>query len=352
MLMLHAGAGNKCLEQLTTSLKLEDLSVMELLTQTDELMKSLIQTGEKSYVMLKTANRIYPCIDSSILERYVEYSNDHFSADVKALNLTRNSKEWRSEVNAWLDEHTKHKVKELISAHLLRSSANKRMVIANAIHFQANWLHPFNIEDATTQGFKKNKAEIVKVKMLHRLNQDTLFDDNKELDCQVLELMFDGNEHGFVIILPNAVEGLVKLEANLNLMNLQLIMKRATRGTIDIVIPKFQMESELALDEIFSDLGMSCMFDSVEADFSGMAREQLTVDNMFHKAYVGIHEFGVEAAAGTSAFGTFETEEAPGLSNFAFVADHPFIFMIWDHKTDIPLFIGRYLGPSHTHKYQ
>jgi serine protease inhibitor len=40
----------------------------------------------------------------------------------------------------------------------------------------------------------------------------------------------------------------------------------------------------------------------------------------------------------------------------SFIADHPFLFMIWDHRLQVPLFIGRFMEPAnagdgdqHTH---
>jgi serpin B len=57
---------------------------------------------------------------------------------------------------------------------------------------------------------------------------------------------------------------------------------------------------------------------------------------------VEVNEEGSEAAASTTIVVSRESAMPPP---FAFVADHPFLFVIRENETGTPLFIGRYTDP-------
>jgi serpin B len=59
-----------------------------------------------------------------------------------------------------------------------------------------------------------------------------------------------------------------------------------------------------------------------------------------HKGFVEVNEEGTEAAAATGVV-VGETSAPP-----AFVADHPFLFLIRDNVTGSVLFVGRIVNPA------
>jgi len=68
---------------------------------------------------------------------------------------------------------------------------------------------------------------------------------------------------------------------------------------------------------------------------------ELWLDEVYHKAFVKVDEWGTEAAVATGIPGVLA---AP----VEFRADHPFIFLIRDRKTGAILFLGRVLNPAGT----
>ena len=77
---------------------------------------------------------------------------------------------------------------------------------------------------------------------------------------------------------------------------------------------------------------------SSNADFSGFSdTTPLMVDSIVHKAVVEVDEKGTKAAAATGVV-LMPTSIAYGE---ALTADHPFMFMIKDNKTDAILFLGQ-----------
>jgi hypothetical protein len=53
---------------------------------------------------------------------------------------------------------------------------------------------------------------------------------------------------------------------------------------------------------------------------------------------------GTEAAAATG----YMIRVNCAVRTMSFNADHPFLFMIWDHRLQVPLFIGRFMEPAST----
>jgi serpin B len=95
------------------------------------------------------------------------------------------------------------------------------------------------------------------------------------------------------------------------------------------------------MKQVLSSLGMSDLFDKDKADLSGMGKD-LHVSGVFKKAFIDVNEEGTEAASST-------WDGAMVLSDDTlpqFQADHPFFFMIWDHRLNVPLFIGRLTNPN------
>jgi serpin B len=92
-------------------------------------------------------------------------------------------------------------------------------------------------------------------------------------------------------------------------------------------------------------MGMPLAF-SDSADFSGMtASEAVHIAAVLHKAFVAVDEEGTEAAAATAIILEKEADDKP-LEPKEFRADHPFLFLIRDVRSDAILFMGRVSNPA------
>lgn len=194
--------------------------------------------------------------------------------------------------------------------------------------------------------------------ILHQLQQITAFTNcilfpivatNEKLNCVTLEIPYlgeDGDGISMVVLLPtfvpNAVDDLVK---RLTPELLQEALEDGMSREVELHFPKISFEKTYELVPVLTKLGIGNLFDS-SADLSGFFDEgNVNLDDAVHKAKIEINEEGSTAAAATVLF-SFRSSRP--LEPAQFFCNHPFLFLIYDHKSKGILFTGVYKGPSHS----
>ncbi|KAI0237053.1 Serpin B3, partial [Lamellibrachia satsuma] len=159
------------------------------------------------------------------------------------------------------------------------------------------------------------------------------------LNCKILELPYVGDEVSMYILLPNTVDGLAALEAQLTSVKLRNAISLMQNAKVDVSIPKFKMTLAIDLKDILKSMGMTDLFKINVADLSGIdGTRNLFVSKVVHKAYIDVNEEGTEAAAATGIVVAIKSvQPRPNI----FKADHPFLFFIREKVTGSILFSGR-----------
>ena len=170
------------------------------------------------------------------------------------------------------------------------------------------------------------------------------FATRPDVAMKVLELPYKGDDLSMLVLLPDAMDGLAAVEANLTAENVRRWTTGLARQDVLVFLPRFSVESGFGLGTTLAAMGMPQAF-SDRADFSGMnGTRDLSISAVLHKARVDVDEQGTEAAAATGvAVGVraMRPEEPP-----TFRADHPFVFFIRHNPTGAILFLGRVTSPK------
>ena len=86
-------------------------------------------------------------------------------------------------------------------------------------------------------------------------------------------------------------------------------------------------------------MGMNDAFDMDQADFSGIAdvnKGELYISRVIHKTAINVDEKGTKAGAATAV----EMKTNGAFLNAVYL-NRPFVYMIVDNQTCLPLFIGQ-----------
>ncbi|KAG8235041.1 hypothetical protein J437_LFUL017470 [Ladona fulva] len=263
----------------------------------------------------------------------------------------------REEINHWVEEQTKGHIKDLIPEDGITTNTN--IVVVNAAYFKGLWASQFSPEQTKREVFYESRSRQTFVQMMHQKGNFNHM-VSETLGAQILELPYTGETASLVILLPpfNLPDGLERTVAQLNVDALREALGPGSgfERPIEVALPKFSIEHSFDLKPTLSHLGLGSIFD-IGADFSDFvgeddlnkkdanetsSRRPIVLDAAIHKARVDLDETGTEAAAATALF-SFRSSRP--LEPTSFVANHPFVFLIYDRVAQSILFAGVYRSP-------
>ena len=340
--MTYAGAQGETAQQMADTLQFV-LPQNRLHPAFNDLDLELARRGEGAEgkdgegFRLNIVNAIWGQKDYEFLSDFLDLLAENYGAGLRVLDFASAPEESRITINNWVSDQTEGRIEDLIPQGLI--DALTRLVLTNAIYFNAAWQYPFE-EDMTEDGpFYLLDGGEVTVPMMR---QTELLGYAEGDGYQAVELPYDGGELSMIILLPQTGQ-FDTFEDSLDAQQVDEIIGRLELRQVTLAMPKFEFESEFSLREPLSAMGMQIAF-SGAADFSGMTgNRDLFIAEVIHKAFVSVDEAGTEAAAATAV--VMELTAVPE-TPVEVTIDHPFIFLIRDIETGAVLFIGRVVNPS------
>ena len=286
---------------------------------------------------LNIVNAIWGQDGYQFLSEFLDVLAENYGAGLRTLDFANAPEESRITINNWVSDQTEDRIEDLIPQGLI--DALTRLVLTNAIYFNAAWQHPFS-EDITEDGpFYLLDGGEVTVPMMRQTESFSYAEGD---EYQAVELPYDGRELSMVILLPRAGQ-FEAFEGSIDAQVVDAILKGLESRQVALTLPEFEFESYFHLKEILAAMGMPVAF-SGDADFSGMTgNRDLFIAEVIHKAFISVDEAGTEAAAATAVV---MKEIAAPLEPIEVTIDHPFIFLIRDIETGTILFVGRIVNPS------
>ncbi len=236
------------------------------------------------------------------------------------------------DVNRWVEQHTDGMIDRILE----EIDPNAVLYLINALVFDAEWETVYKKTDISEGVFTAATGEQRTVERMHAA-ESRFLDDGRATGF--IKNYKDGH-YRFAALLPNEGIGLDEYIAGLTADGLLDTLQNAAAVSVETVMPKFQCEYELQMNKLLAAMGMPTAFDSAAADFSRMAvssRGNIFIGNVLHKTYISVDERGTRAGAVTSVE---MKDEAAALFDRTVILDRPFLYMILDGETNLPLFIG------------
>ena len=292
---------------------------------------------------LRLANALWAQQGQAFLADYLKLTQSDYGAGFQQVDFKGAPEAARLTINDWVAQATDDKIKDLLQPGVL--SSRTRLVLTNAIYFKGTWQTQFDPAQTKEEAFHLSAAKHAKAPMMHREGGFNYFDGGT---FQALEIPYKSVEMSMIILLPKEVGGLLALEQSLTAPNAkQWLGQLRSVPKVILTLPKFKMTRQFELKGTLGLMGMTLAFDA-HADFSGMTgKREFFISDVIHKAYVDVNEEGTEAAAATAVvMRTRLARMQPPPAPPVFRADHPFIFLIRDHRSGGILFMGRVADPT------
>ncbi len=288
---------------------------------------------------LNIVNAIWGQKDFEFLSEFLDVLAENYGTGLRILDFMKAPEQSRITINKWVSDQTEDRIKDLIPQGAIDELT--RLVLTNAIYFNAAWQYPFN-KDATSNGpFHLLSGNDVTVSMMRQTESFRYADGD---GYQAIELPYGGQELSMLILLPDTGQ-FDTFEERLDAEFVDEIIAKLETYEVALTMPKFEYESSFGLKEALSMLGMGVAF-TPDADFSGMnGKRDLLIQDVLHKAFVSVDEAGTEAAAATAVIVGLTSAPAQTIE---VKIDRPFIYIIRDIPTGSVIFAGRILNPEST----
>lgn len=287
-------------------------------------------TEDESYgyqSKVKIADAVWVDNGLTLQEKFKNTVLDSFGAEVEAVDFSAAEKTC-DVINSWCDKNTEGLIPKIITPDLIND--NTGLCLTNSLYFESGWSgEPWKVSDTEESFGKKEKTKYM------TCTGDQYYENDKATAFG----RDYANGLSFIGILPND-------EGNFNLEDLDiggLLKSNPEYDEVDCKMPKLNFETSTVLNDMLSSLGLDNLFSS-NADFSGIADQNVNVDTILQKTKLELDENGTKAAAVTAV--TMEcmsatVEKEPIIKTVGLT--RPFAFLIYDRSNNEILFRSKTL---------
>lgn len=299
---------------------------------------------------LNTAAKMYVQQGLQIRSEYIADLRRAFDTQLAQVDFKNHAAQVRNEINAFVENTTNNKIKDLLPPDALDSLT--RLVLISAIYMKAEWQYKFKLESTNMSGefYVAHRKQLRNDVPMMNLKKELEYAEN-EL-AQFVWMPYRGGEATMVIVVPRARDdGLAALQAGAADLNKLLGTLKRKSATVQLTMPRFKVETTSDLRQVMQQLHVQNAFDADRADFSGIVAEtdgpKLSIDKALQKVYIKADESGTEAAAATAV--VMAMRSALLFTNDKHIvevnADRPFMYWVEHVPTGCVLFSGAVVDP-------
>jgi serpin B len=298
---------------------------------------------KKRGYQLSTANALWGQMGFGFRPEFLKLTNDNYGAGLREVDFAHSPEPSRQTINGWVEKETHDKIKDLLQKGDITDLT--RLVLTNAIYFKGDWASQFKKDLTRDEPFHLTADKKADAPLMHQKGEFGYFDGDS---FQALQLPYAGKDLTMVVLLPKKVDGLADLEKDFTADKLDGWLHKLHPQEVIVTLPKYKATSRFSLKEKLPEMGMRRAFSPKEADLSGLAGSpgDLFISDVIHKAFVDVNEEGTEAAAATAVIVAEPSAVRRDPPAPEFRADHPFLFLIRDTRSDSVLFLGRLADPT------
>ncbi|MBR3950112.1 MAG: hypothetical protein IKJ84_05495 [Oscillospiraceae bacterium] len=328
--LLAESTGGTSQEQILSALNAPDIA--SLRTQAGQVWNAHYSADGATVSLL--ANSLWLDQDLTYRQDTVDLLARQYYASVFQGDL--GSSAMNEALQTWINQQTGGLLEQ--QSQNLEMSPDTVLALASTILYQAKWHTEFREENSEPSIFHAPGGDTQVTFMKDQLTYGPYYWGT---DFAAISLSIEGSGRMW-LVLPD--EGKTPEDVLSGGLALDMILGSPydypdqASIRVNLSLPKFDITSDLRLEESLQALGITEVFDPASADFSAILPDQPAwLDKVQHAARVMIDEEGISAAAYTAMM--VAGAALPPEDEVDFILDRPFLFVITSHD-NLPLFAG------------
>ena len=319
--MLRLGAKGDTNRELSNFLKQSSTPVeaAQGLQQVRGAIAPLIATDQ-----IRQANGIWLHKGFGIEAQFVKDAHTYFGATATETTFPSPA---LGQINSFVSKNTRGKIPKLFDD----LSAATELVLVNAVSFLDKWAVPFKKENTKNLPFHSGGDGTKDVPTMTGTGKYWYGSNDA---CQWVNMPYKSGL-SMLIVLPKKGVSLNSVLGQPNL--LAQLYNNLGEMPGSVFIPRWKSEFTWNLKQWMMKQGVTTCFNASKANFKGLAKTPLEIDQAIQKTYIRVYEEGTEAAAATGIAMT-RAVMRPN-PPFEFRADHPFAYIIGS-PNGVTLFAG------------
>ncbi len=237
------------------------------------------------------------------------------------------------DINAWVSDNTDGMIKSILD----KIPDEAVMYLVNALAFDAEWENIYKESQVRDGTFTTESGDEWDVEMMY-CSEHAYLDDGSA--AGFIKYYAD-RKYAFAALLPDEGVSLDDYVASLTGEGLMDTLKSAGSVEVRTGIPKFESDYSVEMSGILKSLGMADAFDGSISDFSDLGQSatgNIFISRVLHKTYIAVDERGTRAGAATAV--EMSTTSIQITEPKTVYLDRPFVYMLIDCETNLPVFIG------------
>ena len=277
---------------------------------------------------LKIANSVWTDSSAEAKRAFLQKAVDSYSAQLFSAPLS--DPKTVESINSWVKKNTDGMIPKIIE----KADRYAVMMLVNAIAFDAKWETPYKRSDIEKFEFTSYSGSKKKTDFMCSTENVYL----KDGGTVGFMKPYKNGRFAFAALLPDENTGIDDYVASLSGDKLMKIFSSAKHGNeVNVKMPKFRAEYSTQLIDTLKKMGVKDAFDSKTADFSSLVENRdAYIATVVHKTFIEVDENGTRAAASTLVGADTMSLMEP----YSVCLNRPFVYMIVDTETNLPLFIG------------
>ena len=278
---------------------------------------------------LTSANSLWFNDNFDVKSAFLQTAVNYYDADVQRVLFSE--EDAAEKINNWISEKTDGEVTDAVNG--LDETA--QAIIVNAVLLDDEWATPYPDGSVNTGTFYGvNGEEEASFMTSAEQYLSTAYAQGMTKGFKNLPLRFAAIMPAEDMDINEFLEGLTGSKW------LALLESQELASVCKATLPEFELRVKNDLRGSLEELGITRIFDAEKADFSNMSNAgKVSVSSVVQDAFVKIGPKNVKAGAATAIQGNGAS--APGTEDMKeLVFDKPFVFVIYDNESGIPVFTG------------